>query len=143
MENALHIDSTGSSKRVLTTNQSTIRIQKNGNVQIVGMYCTNVVVKTNSAFSCPKTSTIDDVNILWRTQRRLKFESGSKRVNASPSFYFFVIWLFRIISIPSKFCYFRPPDHVISMELLALNFRYQCTTKTPIDMCRFNVRSST
>jgi hypothetical protein len=20
-------------------------------------------------------------------------------------------WLFRIISIPSKFCYFRPPDH--------------------------------
>jgi hypothetical protein len=37
------ISSTGSSKRVLTTNQSTIRIQKNGNVQIVGMYCTNVV----------------------------------------------------------------------------------------------------
>ena len=24
--------------------------------------------------------------------------------------------LFRIISIPSKFCYFRPPDHVISMD---------------------------
>ena len=71
---------TGSSKRVLTTNQSTIRIQKNGNVQIVGMYCTNVVAKTNSAFSCSKASTIDDVNILWRTQRRLKFESGSKRV---------------------------------------------------------------
>jgi hypothetical protein len=41
--NALHIDSTGSSKRVLTTNQSTIRIQKNGHVQIAGMYCTNVV----------------------------------------------------------------------------------------------------
>ena len=81
MANALHIGSTGSSKRVSTTNQSTIRIQKNGNVQIVGMYCTNVVAKTNSAFSCPKTSTIDDVNILWRTQRRLKFESGSKRVN--------------------------------------------------------------
>jgi hypothetical protein len=79
--NALHIDSTGSSKGVLTTNQSTIRIQKNGNVQIVGMYCTNVVAKTNSAFSCPKTSTSDDVNRLWRTQRRLKFESGSKRVN--------------------------------------------------------------
>ena len=35
-----------------------------------------------------------------------------------------VVW---IISIPSKFCYFRPPDHVISMELLALNFRCQCT----------------
>jgi hypothetical protein len=37
------------------------------------------------------------------------------------------IRLFRIISILSKFCYFRPPDHVISMELLALNFRCQCT----------------
>jgi hypothetical protein len=34
---------------------------------------------------------------------------------------------FRIISIPSKFGYFRLPDHVISMELLALNFRCQCT----------------
>jgi hypothetical protein len=42
---------------------------------------TNVVAKTNSAFSCSKTSTIYDVNILWRTQRRLKFESGSKKVN--------------------------------------------------------------
>jgi hypothetical protein len=27
-----------------------------------------------------------------------------------------LIRLFRIISIPSKFCYFRPPDHVISMD---------------------------
>ena len=55
-----------------------------------------------------------------------------------------IIRLFRIIPIPSKFCYFRPPDHVISMELLALNFRCQCTQqKLPIDMCRFNVRSST
>jgi hypothetical protein len=26
------------------------------------------------------------------------------------------IWLFRIISIPSIFFYFRPPDHVISMD---------------------------
>jgi hypothetical protein len=26
------------------------------------------------------------------------------------------IRLFRIISIPSKFCYFRPPDHVILMD---------------------------
>jgi hypothetical protein len=54
--------------------------------------------------------------------------------------------LFRIISIPSKCRYVLPPDHVISMELLALNFRCQCTqhaTKTPIYMCRFNVRSST
>ena len=56
----------------------------------------------------------------------------------------YIIRLFRIISIPSKFCYFRPPDHVISMECLALNFRCQCTQqKLPIDMCRFNVRSST
>ena len=37
------------------------------------------------------------------------------------------IRLFRIISIPSTFCYFRPQDHVISMELLALNFLCQCT----------------
>ena len=54
--------------------------------------------------------------------------------------------MFRIISIPSKCRYVLPPDHVISMELLALNFRCQCTqhaTKTPIYMCRFNVRSST
>jgi hypothetical protein len=38
-----------------------------------------------------------------------------------------IIRLFRIISIPSKFCYSRSPDHVISMELLALNFRCQYT----------------
>ena len=37
------------------------------------------------------------------------------------------IRLFRIISIPSKFCYFCLPDHVILMVLLALNFRRQCT----------------
>ena len=37
------------------------------------------------------------------------------------------IRLYRIISIPSKKIYFRPPDHVISMELLALNCRCQCT----------------
>ena len=37
------------------------------------------------------------------------------------------IRLFRIISILSKSCYFRLPDHVISIELLALNFRCQCT----------------
>ena len=55
-----------------------------------------------------------------------------------------LIRLFGIISIPSTFCYFPPPDHVISMGLLALNFRCQMyTTKTPIDVCRFNIRSST
>jgi hypothetical protein len=35
--------------------------------------------------------------------------------------------LFLIISIPSNFCYFRPSDHVISMECSALNFWCQCT----------------
>ena len=39
----------------------------------------------------------------------------------------FSIRLFLIISIPSIFFNFRPPDYVISMELLALNFRCQCT----------------
>jgi hypothetical protein len=39
----------------------------------------------------------------------------------------FPIRLFRIISIPSNFFYFRPPDHVISMELLALNFQCRST----------------
>jgi hypothetical protein len=53
--------------------------------------------------------------------------------------------LFRIISIPSKFCYFRPPDHMISMECSALTGLpvSMYTTKSPIDMCRFSVRSST
>jgi hypothetical protein len=45
------------------------------------------------------------------------------------------IRLFRIISIPSKCYYFRPPDHVISMELLALNFRCQCTKQKLQSIC--------
>jgi hypothetical protein len=45
------------------------------------------------------------------------------------------IRLFRIISIPSKFCYFRPPDHVNSMELLALNLRCQCTQQKLQSIC--------
>jgi hypothetical protein len=45
------------------------------------------------------------------------------------------IWLFRIITIPSKFCYFRPPDLVISIELLALNFRCQCTQQKLQSIC--------
>ena len=45
------------------------------------------------------------------------------------------IWLYRIISIPSKFCYFHPPDHVISMELLTLNFRCQCTQQKLQSIC--------
>jgi hypothetical protein len=50
-------------------------------------------------------------------------------------FIVFPIRLFRIISIPSKCCYFRPPDHVISMECSALNFRYQCTQQKLQSIC--------
>jgi len=46
-----------------------------------------------------------------------------------------VIRLFRIISIPSKFCYFRPPDHVILMECIALDFRCQCTQQKLQSIC--------
>ena len=45
------------------------------------------------------------------------------------------LWLFRIISIPSKFCYFRLPDHVISMECKALDFRCQCTQQKLQSIC--------
>ena len=38
-----------------------------------------------------------------------------------------VCCLFRIISIPTKFCYFRLPDHVVSMKCTALDFRCHCT----------------
>ena len=44
------------------------------------------------------------------------------------------IRLFRIISIPS-FCYFRPPDHMISMECTALDFRCQCTQQKLQSIC--------
>ena len=43
--------------------------------------------------------------------------------------------MFRIISIPSKICYFPPSDHVISMELLALNFRCQYTQQQLQSIC--------
>ena len=45
------------------------------------------------------------------------------------------IQLFRIISIPSKFCYFRLPDHVISMEYSTLDFRCQCTQQKLQSIC--------
>jgi hypothetical protein len=45
------------------------------------------------------------------------------------------IRLFQIISIPSKFCYFRPPDHVLSMECKALDFRCQCTQQKLQSIC--------
>ena len=34
-----------------------------------------------------------------------------------------------------KILFFRPPDHVISMELLALNFRCQCTQQKLQSIC--------
>ena len=43
--------------------------------------------------------------------------------------------MFRIISIPSNLFYFRPPDHVISMECSALNFWCQCTQHKLQSIC--------
>jgi hypothetical protein len=37
--------------------------------------------------------------------------------------------------IPSTFCCFRPPDHVISMEWSELNFRCQCTQQKLQSIC--------
>jgi hypothetical protein len=45
------------------------------------------------------------------------------------------IRLSRIIFIPSKFCYFRPPDHVILMAIQALDFRCQCTQQKLQSIC--------
>ena len=45
------------------------------------------------------------------------------------------IRLFRITSIPSKFCYFRPPDHVILMAIQALDFQCQCTQQKLQSIC--------
>ena len=43
--------------------------------------------------------------------------------------------LFRIISIPSKFCYFRLPDPVILMACRALDFQCQCTQQKLQSIC--------
>ena len=43
--------------------------------------------------------------------------------------------MFQIISITSKFCYFRPPDHVILMECKALDFWCQCTQQKLQSIC--------
>ena len=43
--------------------------------------------------------------------------------------------MFRIISIPSKFGYFHPPDHVISMECKALDLRCQCKQQKLLSIC--------
>ena len=48
---------------------------------------------------------------------------------------YLTIRLFRIISIPSIFFYFRLPDHVISMKCKALDFRCQCTQRKLQSIC--------
>ena len=48
---------------------------------------------------------------------------------------FNLIRLLRIIFIPSKFCYFRPPEHVISMECKALDFWCECTQQKLQSIC--------
>jgi len=45
------------------------------------------------------------------------------------------IRFFPIISISSKKLYFRRPDHVISMECSAFNFRCQCTQQKLQSIC--------
>ena len=37
--------------------------------------------------------------------------------------------------IASIRCYFRPPDHVVSMECKAMNFRCQCTQQKLQSIC--------
>ena len=43
--------------------------------------------------------------------------------------------MFRIISIPWRICYFRVPDHVISMECKAPDYRCQCTQQKLQSTC--------
>ena len=59
---------------------------------------------------------------MWDTKNQYKRDSNAIR-------------LFRIISIPSKFCYFRLPDHVILMAMQALDFRCQCTQQKLQSIC--------
>jgi hypothetical protein len=47
----------------------------------------------------------------------------------------YLIRLFRIISIPSKFCYFRPPHQVIWMAIQALDLWCQCTQQKLQSIC--------
>ena len=68
---------------------------------------------------------------MWSNEQKWSINVQSKNIHRNT----ISIRLFRIISIPSKFCYFRPPDHVISMELLALNFRCQCTKQKLQSIC--------
>ena len=58
-----------------------------------------------------------------------------KQIHFVPVFCYKWIRLFRIISILSKFYYFHQPDHVISMEYSALNFRCQCTQQKLQSIC--------
>ena len=47
----------------------------------------------------------------------------------------YIIRLFRIISNPLTFFYFRSPDHVIVMAMQALDFRCQCTQQKLQSIC--------
>ena len=59
---------------------------------------------------------------MWDTKNQYKRDSNAIR-------------LFRIISIPSKFCYFRLPDHVIFDGYASTRLPVSMyTTKTSIDM---------
>jgi hypothetical protein len=49
--------------------------------------------------------------------------------------YLFIIRMFRMISIPSNFFYFRSPDNVILMAMQALDFRCQCTQQNLQSIC--------
>ena len=62
--------------------------RKTGTFKLLACTVPTSLPKRTVLYFCSKTSTIYDVNILWRTQRRLKFESGSKRVKSK--FYHFL-----------------------------------------------------
>ena len=47
----------------------------------------------------------------------------------------YLIRLFRILSNPLKFGYFRSPDHVILIAIQALDFRCQCTQQKLQSIC--------
>jgi hypothetical protein len=49
--------------------------------------------------------------------------------------YALILKVVKRVSIPSTFCYFRPPDYVISMECKALDFRRQCTQQKLQSIC--------
>ena len=67
----------------------------------------------------------------------IRFVSDSRQVVvfSSISCTSMTIRLFRIISSPSKFSYFRLPDHGTWMDCKALDFRCQCTKQIFQSIC--------